>query len=195
MAVRALTEVFEIPHPGYLMYKAFDRNKRTILVPTLGLKREEPAPPPGKPPEDTVDGIRKLVLKAIREASGNPKLQCAADGELALRFGSAAVYVRVLEAPPFVRMFSPVLEDVEADDRLLGRLNELNLDTRFARFLVVEERVVVSVDVPATPFVAEHVAEACLRVGSLADEIGGTLQKEFGGRRAFEEAPEGQAVQ
>ncbi|HEX7528259.1 MAG TPA: hypothetical protein VF425_04065 [Thermoanaerobaculia bacterium] len=195
MAVRSLTGVFEIPHPGYLHYKAFDKNKRTILVPTLGLKREEPAPPPEKPPEDTVDGIRKLVLKAIREASGNQRLQCAADGELALRFGSAAVYVRVLEAPPFVRMFSPVLEDVEVDDRLLGRLNELNRDTRFARFLVVEERVVVSVDVPATPFVAEHVAEACLQVGSLADEIGGTLQKKFGGRRAFEEAPKGPEVQ
>jgi hypothetical protein len=44
MAVRALTEVFEIPHPGSLMYKAFDKKDRTILVPTLGLKREEPAP-------------------------------------------------------------------------------------------------------------------------------------------------------
>jgi hypothetical protein len=40
MAVRALTEVFEIPHPGYLMYKAFDKKQRTILVPTLGLMRE-----------------------------------------------------------------------------------------------------------------------------------------------------------
>ena len=59
----------------------------------------------------------------------------------------------------------------------------------------MEERVVVSVDVPATPFVAEHVAEACLQVGSLADEIGGTLQKEFGGRRAFEEVPEEPEVQ
>jgi hypothetical protein len=49
MAVRALTEVFEIPHPGSLMYKAFDKKQRTILVPTLGLKREEPVPQPEKP--------------------------------------------------------------------------------------------------------------------------------------------------
>jgi hypothetical protein len=48
MAVRALTEVFEVPHPGSLMYKAFDKKQRTILVPTLGLKREEPAPPSAK---------------------------------------------------------------------------------------------------------------------------------------------------
>ncbi|HEY3348444.1 MAG TPA: hypothetical protein VGM13_01545 [Thermoanaerobaculia bacterium] len=71
MAVRALTEVFEIPHPGSLVYKAFDKKQRTILVPTLGLKREEPAPPPEKPREDAVQDLRALVLKAIREGSGN----------------------------------------------------------------------------------------------------------------------------
>ena len=58
------------------------------------------------------------------------------------------MFVRVLDAPPCVRMFSPVLEDVEADDRLLDRLNELNAEIR-----------------------------------------------EFGGRRAFEEAPEEPEVQ
>ena len=195
MAVRALTEVFEIPHPGYLMYKAFDKKQRTILVPTLGLKREEPAPPPEKPLESTVEEIRKLVLKAIREGSGNADLEFSESGDLPLRFGSAAVLVRVLDAPLCVRMFSPVLEDVEADDLLLGRLNELNCDTRFARFLVVEGRVIVGVDVPAIPLVAEHVSDACVQLGTLADETGGTLQKEFGGRRAFEEGTEGVGVQ
>lgn len=75
MAVRALTEVFEIPHPGSLMYEAFDKKQRTILVPTLGLKREEPAPPPEKPREETAEGLRKLVLEAIREGSGNADLE------------------------------------------------------------------------------------------------------------------------
>jgi len=195
MAVRALTDVFEILHPGSLMYKAFDSKQRTILVPTLGLKREEPAPPPERPREGTVEELRKLVLKAIREGSGNAGLELDEDGDIALRFGSAAVYVRVLGAPPFVRMFSPVLEGVEADDRLLGRLNELNRDTRFARFLAVEGRVFVSVDVPAVPFVAEHVSDAFVQLGSLADEMSGTLQKELGGRRAFEDDAEGPGVQ
>lgn len=45
------------------------------------------------------------------------------------------------------------------------------------------------------PFVAEHVKRACVVVGSLADEFGGMLQKEFGGRRAFEEGAEGVEVQ
>jgi hypothetical protein len=195
MAVRALTEVFEIPHPGSLMYKAFDKKQRAILVPTLGLKREEPAPPPEKPREDSVEGLRKLVLKAIREGSGNAGLEPCEDGDLSLRFGSAAVFVRVLDAPRCVRMFSPVLEDVEADDRLLDRLNELNAEIRFARFFVVEGRVIVATETLVAPFVAEHVSQAYLQLGGFADEIGGTLQKEFWGRRAFEEAPEEPEVQ
>jgi hypothetical protein len=42
--------------------------------------------------------------------------------------------------------------------------------------------------------VAEHVKRACLVMGSIADEFGGMLQKEFGGRRAFEEETEGAGV-
>ena len=198
MAVRALTEVFEIPHPGSLTYRAFDKKDRTILVPTLGLKREEPAPPPEKPREDAVQDLRALVLEALREASGNADLGFTPDGDVALRFGSAALYVRVLEELPCVRMFSPVLEGVEADDRLgrlLVRLNELNLEMRLARFFVTEGRVIVAAELFVGPFVAEHVKRACLVMGSLADEFGGMLQKEFGGRRAFEEEPEGAGVQ
>jgi hypothetical protein len=177
------------------MYKAFDKKQRTILVPTLGLKREEPAPPPERPRADTVEGLRNLVLKAIQEGSGNAELRPCEDGDLSLRFGSAAVFVRVLDAPLCVRMFSLVLEDVGADDRLLDRLNELNAEIRFARFFVVEGRIIVGAEMFVAPFVAEHVWRACLQMGSLADEFGGMLQREFGGRRAFEEAPEGAKVQ
>jgi len=45
------------------------------------------------------------------------------------------------------------------------------------------------------PFVAEDVKRACLVMGSIADEFGELLQKEFGGRRAFEEGEEGAGVQ
>ena len=74
------------------------------------------------------------------------------------------MFVRVLDAPPCVRMFSPVLEDVEADDRLLGRLNELNAEIRFARFFVLEGRVIVVAEMFVAPFVAEHVASACMQL-------------------------------
>jgi hypothetical protein len=195
MAVRTLTEVFGIPHPGYLMYKAFGKKQETILIPTIGLMGEPPARPREKPRADTIQGLRELVRKAIREASGNADLEFDGDGDLSLRFGSAGVFVRVLGDPPFVRVFSQVLEGVEVNDRLVDRVNKLNADVRFARLFVLEEKVIAAVEVPASPFVAGHVTNTCLQLGRLADEIGGMLEKEFGGRRAFEEVPEGVGVQ
>jgi len=195
MAVRALTEVFEIPHPGYLMYKAFDKKQRTILVPNLGLMREEHAPPPAKPREDTVETLRKLVLEAIREGSGIADLELDVDGDVPVRFGSASVYVRVFGKPLGVGVFSAVLRDVEIDDALVGRINALNSELLYARLFARDGTVLAASEVFAAPFVPEHVTRVCEQVGSLADELGGTLQKEFGGRRAFEEAPEGTEVQ
>ncbi|MGA7993087.1 MAG: hypothetical protein WCC53_16790, partial [Thermoanaerobaculia bacterium] len=195
MAVRTLTEVFEIPHPGYLMYKAFGKKQETILIPTLGLKREPPAPPREKPRADTIEGLRELVRKAIREASGNADPEFDGDGDFSLRFGSAVVFVRVLGDPPCVRVFSQVLEGVEVEEPLVDRVNKLNADVRFARLFVLDGKVIAAAEVLASPFVAEHLADTCVQLGRLADEIGGALEKEFGGRRAFEEVPEGVEVQ
>jgi hypothetical protein len=187
MAVRSLTEVFEILHPGYLHYKAFDSNQKSILIPTLGLKREPEAPPREKPDADTIKGLREVVLKAIRKASGNADLEFDGDGDLSLRFGSAVVVVRVLGDPPYVRVFSPVLTNVEVDDRLVDRINELNSEVRNLRLFVRDGTVFAATEVFSSPFVAEHLSGACWQLGSLADEIDEMLQKEFGGRTAFGE--------
>ena len=195
MAVRSLVGVFEIPHPACLHYKAFDKSERSILIPTLGLMREPPAPPRETPSATTIEGLRDLVLKAVRKASGNADLEFAEDGDLPLRFGSAAVRVRVLDDPPCLRVFSAILENVEVNDRLVNRVDKLNSEVRFVRFFVLDGTVFAATEMFTSPFVAEHVASAYLQLGSLADEYGRVLQKEFGGQRAFEEGPEGPEVQ
>ena len=195
MAVRSLVGVFEIPHPGYLHYKAFDKSKRSILIPTLGLMREPPAPPRETPSANTIEGLRDLVLKAVRKASGNADLEFTEDGDLPLRFGSAAVRVRVLDDPPCLRVFSAILENVEVNDRLVNRVHALNSEVRFVRFFVLDGIVFAATEMFTSPFVAEHVASACLQLGSLADKYGQVLQKEFGGRTAFEDARDEPEVQ
>lgn len=159
------------------------------------LKREESEAPRAEPREDTVEGLRKLVLKDLREASGNANLRIDEEGDVALRFGNAAVFVRVLNRCLGVGIFSVLLENVEADDRLLDRLNELNATHLFARFFVAKGRVIVSVENLVAPFVPEHVSRNCLWLGTLAEKLGGELQREFGGRTAFDEIPVGQEVQ
>lgn len=188
LAVRTLTEVLGIPHPGFLHYKAFDRNYQSILAPTLGLMRCPPAPASEKPRADTVEHVRALVLDALRRASDTPDLEFSEENNhLPLRFGSAMVFVRVHKEPFCVSVVSPILANVEADDLLVERLNDLNAKVRFARLFVTEGTVYAAVEVSASPFVADHVVSACGLLGRLADDIDEMLQAQFGGRTAFGE--------
>jgi hypothetical protein len=105
------------------------------------------------------------------------------------------VRVRVLDNPPCLRVFSAILENVEVNDRLVNRVHALNSEVRFVRFFVLDETVFAAMEMFTSPFVAEHVASACLQLGTLADEYGQALQKEFGGRIAFEDARDEPEVQ
>lgn len=128
---------------------------------------------------------RAALLAELRKATNNPALEADRDGDVLVRFGSAAVYVRVLEAPPLVRVYSPVLSDVELDDKLLRQVNALNAQLHLVRLVGVQRTVFGVVDVPAEPLVHEHVVRACGVLGQLADDVDDLLQAEFGGRTAF----------
>ncbi len=189
MGVATLADVFEIPHPGLLTYKAFDRSGLPILVPTLGLKREAPAPVKEATPKETAASLKARVLAAIRKASGKPGLKANEEGDIPLRFDRAVVIVRVLEDPLCVRLFAPLLENAEGGDLLVDRLNELNASVRFVRLFAVEGTVIAAAEVPASPLVEAHVTRLCQGLGAFAEEKGAELRKEFGGRTPFEHSP------
>ena len=187
LAVRTLTEVLGISHPGQLHYDASDANRRSILLPTLGLMRRPSAPVQAKSLADTIERIRERVLDAIREASGDADLAFDEEWRIALRFGTALVFVRVHDEPLCVSLTSPILTNVGADDLLVERLNDLNTKVRFARLFLLEGTVYAVIEVPASPFAVEHVVDACGMIGHLADQIDQMLQEQFGGRTAFGE--------
>ena len=172
-------------HPGNLEYKSFDRRGRSILIPTLHLKREEDAIPKKKSDAESVADIRALVLAAIRKGSGDADVKPGGDGDIQLRLGNGALYVRVLDDPPCVRVFSPVLSEVTVDDSLIERVNSMNARVRHLRLFVLEGRVYAAMEIFAKPFVAEHVWGACLQLAGFVDEVGEQMHKEFGGRTAF----------
>ena len=185
LAVRTLTEVHGITHPGSLEYEAFQPRRGDLPLPALGLTRRRPAPPPGEPPPGEADRIRGLVREALRNASGCSDLDFDEDGDLGLRFGSAIVFVRVLDEPPCVRVFSPVVAKMNADARPLARLNDLNATVRYARFFVLDDAILASLEVAVSPFVARQVVDSCWLFGHLVDDLGETLREQFGGHTAF----------
>lgn len=175
-AVRSLVEVYGVALAAELEYRAFQwRSGEEILLPSLRIRRAEPRPRP----VPTRDDVRRWVRAALREASGNARLEYDAKGNLSVRFRGATVLVRVREEPLRVEVCSPIAR-LALDDALLRRLNELNQDARFVRFLWMRGFVFASAEVRADPFVARHFLHACAAVGEAADDLDGVLEAELG---------------
>lgn len=187
LAVATLVEVLGASHPGALEYEAFDADGREILLPTLGLAERPEVPPPAAPPGEDVERARELVLGVMRDATGSDDVDFDEDGDIAVRFGSAIAFVRVVEQPLFVRVYSPVLANVSCTVEVLERLNDLNTELRFARLVCLDDTVIAAVDLFAFPLMAEHIVHACAVLGTVADSVDDLLQAEFGGRTAFGE--------
>ena len=185
MAVRTLTEVHGIVHPGSLDYDAFELDRGEILLPTLGLKRRRPAPRPRKSPAETAERVREQVLEAIRDALGISETGFDEDGDLGLRIGNAIVFVHVLEDPVCVRVYSPLATKIDDDALALDRLNELNSAVRYVRLFVLEGTIYAAMDVSGSPFVPKHAVDACSMLAALSEDMGGTLRRELGGEAAL----------
>jgi len=186
-SVRTLREVYVIDHPGQLQYKAFHKAGDGILLPTLGVERTPPKAP-ATPPTDAVEDVRRRVLSSLRTAWESPDLEFTGEQHhIEVRFGSAIMFIRVLENPVSISVGSPLLLNVSHREGLLERINELNRRLRFAHLFVEDDTVCAEIEVFATPFVNAHLMQACERLGQLADALDDLLQEEFGGRTAFGE--------
>ncbi|WP_295407330.1 YbjN domain-containing protein [uncultured Thiocystis sp.] len=183
LAVHTLTEILRVPHPGFLEYEAFDAEAGGILLPSLGLKRAKRTPP-----TEEVVPLPQQLLATLREAMDIPELEFDQDGDIGVRFGSVAVFVSLIGAPPSVRISARVLADVETTPELASRLNDLNADTWFLHFFLHDGAVYAAADLPAVPFIGEHVASVFVYFCQVADGIDSLLQAEFGGRTAFLES-------
>jgi hypothetical protein len=185
MVVSTLVDVWHIAEPDELRYRAFD-DGREILLPTLGLDRDTSGDDTGEQ-QESFEQVRRRVRDLVRELADSDQIDYDDDGDLVLRFGSAVVFVRVLEQPLLVRVLSPLLEDVDAGPALVERLNDLNAQVHFARLVLVGTTVWVAIDLFCMPLAPAHVAYALRLVGEVADELDDALQGEFGGKTFFGE--------
>lgn len=187
-AVRTLRDVFQTPFPARLDYHAFEKGGAAVLVPTLEIVRHRPDPAKEKPAATPgLEEARTKVLAAVRKASGDATLELDEDGDLAFRFRSALVIVRLHDDPPYAHVYAPVVTKVEPTPALHERLNELGRELRFARLFELRGTVWASAEVFTSPLVTQHVVNACEIIGELASDLDDVLEKEFGGKPAFEE--------
>jgi len=186
-ASTALRDVYGATHPGFLQYSSFDRDGNRIVLPTLGIEPEPPAPgiDADHIAEDQPEPRSPAELLAAVEDTLRPLLSDGGfvtdeDGDIVIGWGSVRLFVRVLDDAPIVRVLAFALADIEPSPALLDSINEINLHYPFLKAVCVDDTVVLSVDVPGTPFVGWHLVEAIARLGTAADEVDDELEHQFG---------------
>ncbi len=95
LAVHTLTEILHILHPDWLEYDAFNFDGKLIDLPVLGLDRMI-----RDVTIDPVVRIKQCVQDAIREETGLSDLEFDKDGEISLRYDSAAILIELVFRPP-----------------------------------------------------------------------------------------------
>ena len=186
MSVKALREVFGVPHPAFLAAGDLAEpaeEAATTPVPAVAVDPDEPL---ATMPE-SVEHLRHLVDAALTPLFDGPPAKDD-DGDIPVPYGSSLVYVRVEEDTPIINLFSTVARGVTHLDRAAFEVNVLNRDLRFLKFFLVEDRVVAQIHVPASPFVPEHLRSMLTGMSQWLDDIDEDLVGRVGGRRAFDPA-------
>lgn len=135
----------------------------------------------------TEAGVRVQVLAATQAMLGNEAMDYDSEGDLPIRRGEVMLFIRILDDPLSVLVFSPVLAGVAESVGLLERLNALNANMHFVRLCLTHGGIVVDLEVPAEVFVPALLESACRAVAEASEAVGTDLQRDFGGRLFFGE--------
>ncbi len=182
-AVEVLRHVFRVTHPAFL---APDHLAEVLTPPTPRELAQEAYP------EDdlvavtptSVGHLRTLVAAELAQALGYEPLRDA-DDDFVIRVGSAMVFVRCTADGHEVIVFSPLVHELEGRSRAMEVLSDLNTQARYVRFLLIRDRVYISMSVLAYPFVPAHLHQALRTVTVVADEIDEELARRLRGRTSF----------
>lgn len=181
-SVTTLTRALDVLHPVFLEPNQLGE----ILTPGGEPPLEEPQAteqhavlvPTSKAQLDS------MVEGVLTEINGYPPLRNA-QGDLAIRVGSAVVFLRVPQDFNEVVLFSPLVHDVAGRSRAAEVLNDLNMEARYCRFALHKDRVFAQISVLARPFIPAHLKTALEHLTNIADGIDDELAARLHGRTTY----------
>jgi hypothetical protein len=208
IVTKTLRDIFGAPHPAFLTYNAHDEKDQQVEVGHLGTARHFDGRDPKleslrldeagfailEDPSMPLEERVKIVVAGVQRVDPDT-LAVDSDGDIGVRAGSAMVFVRVKETPPLVDVFSPILTDVKASEKLYTKLSELTTKMPVGRLYHANNTVWASVPVFGRDFQPTHLMLALQVMTGLADELDDRLHGEFGGRRFFADSDAQQQAQ
>jgi hypothetical protein len=125
------------------------------------------------------------VKEVMKEVLGIEEIILDDDGDIPVRCGDVAVYVRVLDDPPVVRIFSPAVTGLESSAGIHQALNDINAKNAFVKVYSSDDTVIFSAELVAEPAPKEQLAVVFHLVATAAEKWAHELQARYGGRTRF----------
>ncbi|HMQ26105.1 MAG TPA: YbjN domain-containing protein [Acidimicrobiales bacterium] len=194
LACTSLQRIYGAAVPSFLEYTAGDADGNPLDLDELGIEVHGHDEAPGTdvevdlPRPESPEELYEALAGTLRTVLTDEAVHRDEDGDVPIRWGSTAVYARVLHGAPVIRFFAPILRDLAPSPSLLAAVNEINRNYLMISAIWDGHALVLTVDVPGRPYVGSHVLQALQMLGTAADELDDQLQARFGGRTLFGEA-------
>jgi hypothetical protein len=176
MTVDALRQALGVVHPKFLAWggdpDVDDAGEEDAFEHELGF--------PESPQE-----LRDLVDATIARHLGMDlgELEKDDDGDIPIVSGKVPLWIRVLDECPTVRIFSHVVVNVMSSRQARIECDILNRRHRQLKFAVEDRRIEATIDLPQSPFVAQHVRDMVDYAGGTLNDVVDDLVLRTNGRR------------
>lgn len=176
VTVATFTDVLGVAEPDGLVYEAFYASGDSLSLPQLGLKPLISEHDNSQNPQ-----LRLQLLGIVKELTGIDTFEFDDVGDLGpIKFGCVTAFVRLVENEPYLRLYAPVLDDVDQSPELLSRINELNCTHGFLHLCILNDCVTIVSDILIAPFLVSYVAYGMGNFLQLSDQFASELREEFG---------------
>ncbi|MFZ3394774.1 hypothetical protein TVH25_16060, partial [Rhodococcus sp. 7Tela_A2] len=194
LSVRALREVWGVPHPLFLRSETFGAGRTPVFEPPGPRAESRPAVLSQLAVEPvSEDHIRELIESTVHDRIG----ECPAwdeDGDLILKIDGVLVFVGVGPGGASVDLFAPIVHSITGRTRAAEVVSDLNRRWPHQKFVLVDDRLAVVNHLPASPFVPAHLVSALDGLAQFLETVDNAFASHVGGMPLREQEPDHECV-
>lgn len=185
MTVAAFRDVFGVQHPAFLSSDLTGNEQTPDFDPSVVESTELPTldPTAAYMPND-IDHLKELVTLALLPMLGTlPERD--SDGDIPIRVGSTVMFVGPLSESMDVQLFSPLVQDISNRTRAAEVIADLNRKWSRIKFVLIDDRLSVFLEVAGSPFVPKQLTDTCAALTSFLRTVDDEFAARVGGDLFF----------
>lgn len=195
IAVRALRDVWGVPHPLFLRGETFGNDPAITdgvdVTDLFGTRvttdgqaaptdTDRPAHHPAVVEPAGEDHVRELIESTLHDRIGDIPAWDE-DGDLVLRVAGVPVFVGIGIGGTTVDLFAPIVHSITGRTRAAEVCSDLNRRWPHLKFVLLDDRLAVVDHVRASPFVPAHLLGAFDAVSAFLESVDESFATHVGG--------------